>query len=525
VLIREELGEYMPFVLNNVDPARFTNIDLSELFGTEDSPTGGNVGRKDPGSGEQIILEWDWGPAGFKEVLMMLYMIKTGCVDGFEDFYQNEVIHREDLLENAQRRGILPTPTYMLYVMTFRVSFPVLILEIPRIRWLTGDRLVRPKWPILISFKPISYLILDNDRWRTINTDIRQPALWIDRIQNADTDVVEKFCKKMAAQHNFGLVPTETLLESLNKAHRNSTVYYSLVIVRKTTRDITLNQNQIFWSIFKTLTGKHHIRENLKRIESDITYSITSFTINAFTKDSPVYRQEYGVLKTCWKCLWDLLDDQYSTVEFSGQKTKTAKESKIIKRALTVSSIQGEENNPYSDCDYDIAIDLRPLGTDNVLLIPLTVGLWKKGPIPFQDYLAKWKELYYQIPKRHPDLTLLWYVAINQTEKEFFNDPHVDADSFEDLALRIKNHNQEIKPYEEKKETPQTLLGEIKIMSNSDPKQIGDNDRIIFLASFRKTPHSKNVEKELEHLLAADGKSSFEKTLRKLLEISLQKEE
>jgi len=497
----EELGEYIPFVLNNVSPDRYFNIDLYELFGTEDRSRRGDVGRIDSKTRDFKVLEWDWGASGFKETLMLLHSIKTGKPNEFEKFYYDKIQHRENIVDNLKSLGLVNDPFYMLYVLRYNnAQFPALILEIPKIKWKHPGG---GKYPIFLCFKPIRYYIVDSERWKWMNSLIRDEKFWMTELKDSiHQRTVAKFCTCMNSLHGFGVIPTWLLVNLETNFGEESILYTNPVrTIHSNFDDALLDDNQVFWNLFHRITGTKQISESVEyKFDSD-KYKITNFTINTLSKRNLVYKQEYGVLQVLWKTLWEEAGSKYRDIEFSSERIKNANESLILRRAFKVKDIPGEESNvDYGECDYDYALNVAPLDGNKKLLFPLTVGLWKKGRSTYDECIKKWGELYYRIVKRHKELTILWYVAIDDTEERFYrgNPQH---ENFEEMMDAITGRGN----------------GLVNMVDNSNP--MIDSCRLVIHTLFKETPQSQNVQKELNKLASNNYRgTAFYKLVKELFE-------
>jgi hypothetical protein len=480
-----QLNKPLPliYVLNNLEDPKFS-VDLWELFGSEDNFMKALVGKWDAKKGNFKSITWDWPIRNIRHVFNIIYFLsclqkQTSYLQGlFDSFFETELEHSTDLINSLVKAG-LTRPINCLYVMKYKRQFPALIIE-----W---ERIIKEperERPLLITFRPIGYFMMDPDAWYEVWKRSRDIQEWINtyNIPQIYTDEFSEIFSKYVnmKQYVYGLLPRGTLYDGM----RRSKVLFAKP-VEPVTKIKIVSDNLIFWTLFYYLTGASRAKYDIK---IDTEYLIRHIPIDALNIRSNVYKHEAGVANVLSHVLVEFFCDKYLNLEFIGKNEISYKESVIFRREFQVRSIKGEEINEFADSDYDFALNLQPLEKDKLILIDLTTALWKKGLLPYEEYLRRWRETCFNIPLRHADMLFIWYVLVNETEKHFFEGPPPNKvhKNFDEMLKDLSS------------ECPEKA---VKVISDESDLTNYSGERIIILKLFRKTPTAKNSEEELENLL------------------------
>ncbi|MGC8935413.1 MAG: hypothetical protein ACP5LN_09680 [Thermoproteota archaeon] len=472
------------YVLNNLEKPEFA-VDLWELFGSEDNFHKALVGKWDPEKNDFKEITWDWPLSNMKhvfEIFHFLSCMKSGQKYTTKDFDQtwSSLRNLTDLVEGFLKIG-LKRPILGLYVMRYRKQFPALLIELKRIE---QDR--NRNRPLLITFVPRYYFILDAETWHKVKVRSKKLEEWIRvyRIQNKEQRLVFKniFCKYVnMKQAVYGLVPRISLFRTIQR----STGIFLYKSVEPLDKSIIVPDNMIFWELFHEITRAQRERYTAYL---DTNHSITDIPIDALSKNSNVYKHEAGVANVLTHILLEIFGDKYLQYEFDQFTSVPHKKSKVFRREFQVKEINGEENNPFKEADYDYALKLEPLGINALVLADLTTALWRKGLLSYEEYIERWKETCFNIPTRNNNVFFIWHIVINDTEENFFDGklPNPTHSSFDDM---LKELSQNISP------------NNFLVVSKEDDINYYVGQKIVIIKIFNKTKHSKDAERELNKLL------------------------
>ncbi|NIO20759.1 MAG: hypothetical protein GTN76_08490 [Candidatus Aenigmarchaeota archaeon] len=293
----------------------------------------------------------------------------------------------------------------------------------------------------------------------------------------------------------YGLIPLDRFASDL----LNASVFL-LKDVEKEGGDELLSENQIFWEFFRIFTGAKQ-ETALVTLKNDYRYEMGGIPINSLTKRSLTYTQEAGVPNVLCHLVLEKFGEKYLRTEFGGKNKISYKEAKILGRAFPVHKIHGEENNRYADSDYDYILDLEPLGGNKKFLFALTTALWKKGHSSYEEFMQKWRELYFDLLSRHDEYRLVWYITVDSIERTFFRD-NVQHKGFRDLldALTKDVGEDFAQRVREERDIESVKKGQLTIVS-----------------LFRNAQNAKNVKRELENLRRRYRETIFYKTLKELV--------
>lgn len=481
------------YVLNNLEKPEFA-VDLWELFGSEDNFNKALVGKWDFSRNDFKAITWDWPKSNIKHILNILYFLS--CIkeeepynqEDFENLYNSKIKHSSDLVEFFLKFG-MEKPINCLYIMRYKEQFPALIIE-----WEKIEQETKRKRPLLITFKPRSYFIMDSETWIKAKERAKYEAEWIKiyKIPKNQIGVFKNIFSKYTnmKQSVYGLIPWNLLFRAIR---RSKIVLYKPV--ERIDKARVVPDTLIFWQLFHEITGAQRQRFTIK---FNSEYLIKDIPIDALSKESNVYKHEAGVASVLGHVLVEIFGEKYLNYEFKQLKSISYRQSEILKREFQVRNITGEEENTFREADYDYALILRPLGINAILLIDLTTALWRKGLLSYDEYIERWREICFNVPVRRRNMFLLWHIVINENEDKFFgeqsNPKHHNFDEMlKELTLGIRSEN---------------------FMTISKPEELlkYSGQKVVIVKVFKETPGSKNAEHELNDLLKNYKRTLFYKT-------------
>lgn len=479
------------YVLNNLESLEF-GVDLWELFGSEDNFQKGLVGKWNNKKGEFSQITWDWPISNMRHIFNIFYLLFCGQQgkhyrqEEFDKLYEHEIKSSEDLVESLVKVG-LSRPFQALYVMKYKKQFPALLINWDKIEVVPGR-----KRKLLISFTPVKYFVLDPDSWYNMKTRSKNLNEWTSanllakEIKEDFTGVFQRYLNMK--QVVYGLLPWHIIYDEMKNS---KTVFFKSV--QTINKMKVVSDNAIFWALFYHFTGASRARYNV-RINNN--YTVENIPIDAFDEKASVYKHEAGVANTLSHALMDVFKQKYLDVEFGTRSRISYKEANVLLREFKVGSIEGEENNEYKDSDYDFALNLQALGIKCRMLVDLTTALWRKGLLDYDSYMKRWKETCINIPMRHHDCLFIWYILVNETEKNFFekSPPNKLHQNF-DMMLKDL--------------IPDKTNQEPMIISRQEDIRNYSGQRIIILKLFKTSPQSNNVIKELNGLLQDYRNTTF----------------
>jgi hypothetical protein len=481
------------YVLNNLEKPEFA-VDLWELFGSEDNFNKALVGKWDYSRNDFKAITWDWPKSNIKHIFNILYFLscikerKPYSQEYFEFIYKSEIKNSTNLIEFFLKFS-LERPVNCLYVIRYKKQFPALIIE-----WEKIEQEPIRKRPLLITFKPRSYFIMDSETWVKAKERAKYETEWI-KAYSIPKDQIEVFKNIFSKYVNmkqqvYGLIPYGLLYRAIRRS--------KIILckpVERINRAMVIPDTLIFWQLFHEITGAQRERFTIK-LNSE--YFIKDIPIDALSKESNVYKHEAGVASVLGHVLVEIFGKKYIDFEFKQLKYISYRQSEILKREFQVRNIPGEENNTFGEADYDYALRLRPLGIDAILLVDLTTALWKKGLLSYDEYTERWKEICFNVPIRRKNTFLLWHIVINKTEKEFFEAPS---------NPKHHNFNEMLKEI-----TSEILPENFIVISKPEDLLQYSGQKVTIMKIFKETPRSKNDERELNDLLENYRRTLFYKT-------------
>lgn len=492
------MKEYIPYLYNNLSPGESFELnfegDLFELFGSEDLSEIGLVGKWNSHVHDFDSARWNWGSTSLKGFVGLFYMLRSlenGSkfeLNEFERFYKTKIMHKKDIVQNLQETGLVPVPFRMIYTLRYRrYYFPALMLRIRKIEWNPKEH---PKYPIYITFVPETYFVVESTLWEDLDRTIRDKNYWEKHLENKyrieiNEDIEQVLRSYTFSQNIYRVMPfslfTKRFLPNIKKSKNG--IFY-LKRVERRHPDLALSDNQIFWGLFHQITNTTQVLYPLELKVDDKRYLIQNLSINTLSDRTDVFRQEAGTANVICHVLLDIFGKRYLNTEFGAMNTIKSSETSILKRAVKLKKVAKSPTEEFANTNYDYATFLRPLDVDHSILFSLTVGLWHKGRRSYSECLDQWREMIFNTPVTTENITVVWFIAPDITERKFFSDPTIPDRSLENMVNRITDG------------------------PNSDKWQITDGKdfklqgkKIVILAQFRETPQSKNVRKELENLL------------------------
>lgn len=486
-------------MLNNLEIEPFAS-DLWDLFGSEDNFAKALVGKWDPVKGDFKSITWDWSVSNLKHIINILYFLdalrkgRSYSQENFDEFYDTQIKSSENVVQAlSEMRG--RKPLQVLYVMKYKKQFPALQLELEKISWRRGK-----KRQLLITFKPTHYFLVDPISWLRIKEKAKNVEEWIKiyglSSRSVFNDIFEKYINMK--QSIYGLVPKSILYEEM----RRSRVLF-IKPVEQASQARVISDNIIFWELFYHFIGKLRVRYTVSISIDGLSYSVTRIPIDALNENSYSYKHEAGAANTLSHALVDLFGKKYLDYEFKDKEQITYKEASVFRREYRIEQIRGEESNKFANSDYDFALCLQPLGLNKVILVELTTALWKKGLYDYRALTEKWRETYFNIPTRHKEIILIWYILIPETEERFFQSSPSGAHKNFDEMLNDLSLNAD--------------RGEIKVISDEDDLVTYNGERIILLKIFKKSPTAKTAIREIENLLHDYKKTLFYQMVTKVI--------
>jgi hypothetical protein len=485
------------YVLNNLEKPEFA-VDLWELFGSEDNFHKALVGKWDPSKNDFKEITWDWPLSNMTHIFNILFFIsylKSGQKYSSEDFERlwQDIRSSTDLLNGFSKIGV-EEPVYCLYVIKYRKQFPALIIELKKI-----DHDPERKRPLLITFIPRSYFILDAEAWHSVKKGSRELKEWV-RIYRMNREEALAFKNIFVKYINmkqpvYGLVPIASLFRIVRKSK-----IFLYKPVERLDQSVIVPDSMIFWELFHEIT-KAQREKYTAQLDS---HYITNIPIDALSRESNVYKHEAGVANVLGHVLLEIFGDKYLQYEFDQSSSIHHKKSRVFRREFRVREINGEENNPFKEADYDYALKLDLLGVNALVLVDLTTALWRKGLLSYEEYLERWKETCFKIPSRNENVFFIWHIVINDTEEDFFRGrlPNPKHSNFDEM---LKELSQNVSP------------NDFLIVSRHDDINNYKGQKIVVVKAFNKTKRSREAERELNNLLQNYRQTLFYKACISML--------
>lgn len=511
---------YVAYLYNNLSPGGGYELefeeDLFELFGTEDLSERGLVGKWDSQLDDFKSARWNWGTSSLKGFTGMLYLLR--CLEDksefeyfeFEDFYENDVKHKTNILQKLRDRNLIEMPFFMIYTLRYRdFYFPTLLLRIKRIEW---NRDEHPTYPIYITFVPETYFVVGSQIWKELDKRCRSKKYWTDHFQRKygikPTKEIEKVLSSYTFTQNlYRLMPISLLerkfIPEMGMEHEG--ILYLKDVergARRRERELSFTDNQIFWGLFHYITNtKQQLFTPELRI-NDERFQIKNIPINTLSNRTDVFRQEAGVANTLCHILFDNFGRKYLEAEFGERRAVGASETSILRRAVKLKEVSDSPKERFKNTNFDYGVFLEPLGAEYSILFSLTTALWEKGRgKSYLDYIDQSMEMVFRTPLDMENVKTVWFIAIDDTENSWFSSHKVAEASVQEMVGRITSKLPHIK---------------FEIIGEND-FSVKDKQAIV-LSAFKKTPQSKNVRRELDNLLSAPRETKFYSVVKSIIE-------
>jgi len=506
---------YFPYLYNNLSPGESFELnfeeDIFELFGSEDLSEIGLVGKWDSYIRDFESARWNWSSNNLKGFVGLLHVIKSlekGSkfeLEEFEQFYRQKIMHQKDIVQNLQEKGLVSAPFRMIYTLRYRsYYFPALILRIRKMEWNSKEH---PKYPIFITFVPETYFLVESRSWKDLDRKIRDQNYWERHLQEKYNIKVNEDIRQVLRSHAFSqniyrIMPFSLFTKQLSphiKKPENELFY--LKHVERRQPDIALSDNQIFWGLFHHITNTAQVLYPLELKVDDQRYLIHNLPINTLSNRTDVFRQEAGTANVICHVLFDIFGRQYLDSEFGSRNAINSSETSVLKRAVKLNKVAKSPAEELENTNYDYATFLHALDIDHTVLFSLTVGLWRKGRKLYNEHIDQWREMIFKTPITTKNVTVVWFIAPDTTERKFFSDPATPDESLKNMINRI---------------TEGLSSDNWQITDGKSFKQQGK--KIVILAQFRETSQSKNVRKELENLLKQPRQTRLYHVVKKLIQ-------
>ena len=412
-------NDFLIVVYNDLEMESKYRSDLVDLFG---SPDGFRRGYLDSITRP---LSWDWGISGFRKIIHIMYSLSGQSPEGFNSFYKQEIMHRDNIVETLVKKEIIDSLPEMLYVFKQGArKIPAFTAKIHDVSW--KDR-------IWITFEPTRYMLLDPATWRgfwgRLFTGGREdPQKWFD-VWNSSWNITRPPMQQLqtmlhsgSSQDQYHIIPRQLLVDHLQKNLRDEQGTCFTKEVGKIAKRLKLQvptDNQVFWGLLSEFTGRTQVRGDVKLSHNRRSYSITDIPANTISEESLVFKQEIGAARAICQAMLDAFNEEYLNVEFASGNTKKILDSKFLRRAVQVSMAAEQYDRKYAETDFDYQLDLRPLSKKfpslrgRKILLDLTAGLWNKSLAKTkEEFIQQWEHNLVKLPEKNDDLIILWHYGL-----------------------------------------------------------------------------------------------------------------
>jgi len=411
--------DFLIAVYNDLEMESRYRSDLVDLFGSPDGLRKGYLGSI------TRPLSWDWGISGFRKIIQILYSLSGQPLEGFESFYQQEIMRRDNIVQTLVKRKIIDSSPEMLYVFKQGArKIPAFIAEMHEVSW--KDR-------IWITFKPTRYMLLDPATWRgfwdRLFTGGREdPQKWLEAWDNSWTQPrqsiqqLQTMLHSSASQDQYHIIPRRLLVEHLQRnlgGEQGTCFTKEIGKIAKRLKLQVPTDNQVFWGLLSEFTGRTQVKGETKLLHNGQTYSITDIPANTISEESLVFKQEVGAARAICQAMLDVFGEEYLDVEFDPENSKKILDSKFLRRAVQVSMAAKQYDRKYAETDFDYQLDLRPLTKKfpslrgKRILFDLTAGLWNKSSAKTkEEFIQQWEHNLLTLPEKNHDLIVFWHYGL-----------------------------------------------------------------------------------------------------------------
>jgi hypothetical protein len=414
--------QFLITIYNDLEVQSKYRSDLFDLFGSPDGTRRGYLGsRKDP-------LCWDWGTTGFRKIINIMHTLSGADPNNFPSFYESKIMRKAGIVRALVENGIIDSSPQMLYVFKQGTrKIPAFIATIHDLSWRedTGR--------IDITFQPTRYMLLDPTAWREfwfkLFTGGREdPQKWLNvwdeswKIPRPTLPQLQRMLHSSVNQDQYHLIPYGLLTDSLqNDVERKQCTFFTKEItnVSKRVKLQVSTDNQILWGLLSEFTGRTQVKGTVE-LNYHGRYMITNIPANTISEESLVFKQEIGAARTICQVMLDVFGEEYLSIEFGKELTKTLLDSQFLKRASQVSMVAKEYDSEYAETDFDYELRLEPLRHQisslrrKKILFDLTAGLWNKGiGKNKEEFVAQWQHTLTKLPEANDDLIILWHYGLS----------------------------------------------------------------------------------------------------------------
>lgn len=250
--------------------------------------------------------------------------------------------------------------------------------------------------PLRFDFTPLRYFFFDHKTWSAMQR--------------------QRYCK-ILGRRNIDALPVKLLSEFINsyEKYRDGTQLIA-----------PINHQGVLEAFLNVSAVKFELKHSIEH-KCDVcrqVHKITDIPVKAMFRDSEVFKHEAYFADLLWNKIWEVYPKQFCA-SFQGKTHIKISESKVIRREVKSKELDPTSRFPLSS--YDYVVDLFPLGLNRRLFFDLTTGLWKKSGFhevgkTTEEYIETWRELLFNIPNKLTDTYAVWYIVVNSTEDQFFDE-------------------------------------------------------------------------------------------------------
>jgi hypothetical protein len=432
------------------------------------------------------LVNYGWGPNGFKEMIEALYYAKHGTVDGFEQYYEQNIRNcKGDILVKLRADGLVGEsfPAFIRITLKEGTNIPVLLVNIDRVYFkycgecpqafenyihdefanelenlgmtylLSNFRCSREicyalcgqeeyKWCVLNYTSTEGEPQVERKKEQCIITRLKQLVkerqnVHLNRKAHGER-CLERYVRFDMTPLRYFLLDSKTWSEveknryskkprhNFDMVPREILPKYIQQEVDATLLVAPLRSKNVLEHFLSITSVSFEIRYALKKMCPccGLVHKIENIPIKAMFKDQDVFVQEANFGHLLWEKLWQKYPVEFCEI-FQGRTTISSEDSTILKRNFKVKELM--VSSPFGECEYDYAVDFRPFGHDRLILFDLTTGLWKKGGFHEEsrapeEYVELWRELLLTVPSTFRNVFAVWYVVIHQREDIFFDE-------------------------------------------------------------------------------------------------------
>lgn len=424
--------DFIISVYNLLETKSYYRSDLVDLFGTPDGSKKGYIGSIDR------AITWDWGIAGFKKTMNIIYVLSGQSNSSFDEFYLSKISHKENIVQTLKADHIINANPQMLYVFKFTSRrIPAFTADIEEIAFRKSEN----KWRIWLTYKPTKIFFIDPTTWRAFwdklfSNGCEDPMKWYQNWENSwdipcpTQPEVERMVGSGCSLDQYHIVPTKFLLAHLKEISDPSSNKRSILFTKQITKNDkrtkfrVATDNQVFWGLLSDVIGKTQVTGTVELAFKTQQYFITDIPANTIIENGWVFKQEIGTAKTICQAMLDVFGQDYIDIEFAKVNKKKILDSEFLRRATKISEIAVNYDKAYSETDFDYQLNLAPLATkypnlDCRILFDLTAGLWNKSVAKDKDeFVAQWEHNLVKFPEMNNEIYVIWHYGLNSEVKD-----------------------------------------------------------------------------------------------------------